>query len=507
MELITPPPPELPNARPEPIDVVVLPAEVTAYEWLVEKRQGASFTQVARVRTEVRQAGKNACKASVRLPSDGRSRGSFRVTLTVHRTAGAPAVKTRLLEIEEYCIVSMGDSYASGEGNPDKPGTRQIIPGPGDLLDIGGNLIGLNDLEGALLGLTCNLSTNAVWQEPLAHRSYNAGHAKAAQSFEGSSTEASGVIRVRCATYLTFASSGARIHNLTTSAQHGWQNGGQIAEAKRALGSRPVDALILTIGGNDAGFANTLESLLADNLGLKDSLLHTLFGRLLFGAFWPFYLALALTLTHDNAQARQQVVARARAKIAELRTSYRSLALTVERELSPRQVYLTGYPAGLFDRPSGKGGGCGIFDLPVALEVDEADAALVRQLGAELNQAVGQAVEAINAEARAAGRPARWVFVDGIQEGFAGHGYCDGERLYVRMSESCRRQGDFMGMVHPNQAGHGVYGQRIAAKLRQHSAPLGPAPLIKIQISPSPIGFGTVPIGERRTKALTKDEG
>lgn len=512
MELTTPPPPpNLPDALPEPIDVVVLPREVTAYEWLVEQQRGSTFTPVGRVRTEVKQAREGACRATVRVPSDGRPRGRFRVTLTVHRAAGSPAVRTRLVEVEEFCIVSMGDSYASGEGNPDTPGKQQIVPGPGDLVDTIVDVVSLDSLGEILTGFVSNMHPKPVWQEPLAHRSYFAGHARAARALEQTQTDSAGVMHVRCATFLSFACSGARIRHLTTGPQHSWQQGSQIEEVQRTLGSRPVDALLLTVGGNDAGFADTLKAVLLDDTSHTESLLHTLFSRHLFGPFWPLYVALALRLTNNNAAARQRVLAKARDKIAELSRSYRELAQSLERGLRPREVYLTGYPAGLFDLPNGGGGGCGIFDLQVVgLEVDAQDAALVRELGQELNRALGQAVEAINAEARAAGRPARWIFVDGIMEGFVGRGYCASNRLFRRMRESFfNQQGDFDGMMHPNIDGHDVYAARLAVKLRQHCVPKGPseppdpAELIRVQFSPSSLSFGNVVVGDIRERDIT----
>lgn len=62
-----------------------------------------------------------------------------------------------------------------------------------------------------------------------------------------------------------------------------------------------------------------------------------------------------------------------------------------------------------------------------------------------------------------------WTFVDGIAEGFRGHGYCRSrnERYFVTASESCTRQGDFNGIMHPNQSGHRVYRDQIAAAIRR----------------------------------------
>jgi hypothetical protein len=145
-------------------------------------------------------------------------------------------------------------------------------------------------------------------------------------------------------------------------------------------------------------------------------------------------------------------------------------------ELQPRQVYINEYPVALFERmdPAGHpidGGGCEIFSgADLDLSVDDWRA--IKAIGVELNAAIHEAA-AIH----------RWILIDGIVESFSGHGYCatadprrPGAATNVRGSyfrtatQSCLNQGDFEGTMHPNEHGHQVYAERIAATVTANVA-------------------------------------
>ena len=127
------------------------------------------------------------------------------------------------------------------------------------------------------------------------------------------------------------------------------------------------------------------------------------------------------------------------------------------------------YPTVLFERMDAAGdpidgGGCGIFSGPdMGLSLDDWRA--IKKIGIELNELIRE-VAASNG----------WILIDGIAERFAGHGYCataDPRRpgggtnrrgsYFVSAEQSCRDQGDFEGTMHPNEYGHEVYAERIAA--------------------------------------------
>jgi hypothetical protein len=85
--------------------------------------------------------------------------------------------------VRDYLIVSIGDSYGSGEGNPDVP--QKFATGPFDIpLPI--------------------VTRGAVWEDARCHRSATAGPAQAAMRLELADPHSS-------VTFLSFACSGANV--------------------------------------------------------------------------------------------------------------------------------------------------------------------------------------------------------------------------------------------------------------------------------------------------------
>ena len=52
--------------------------------------------------------------------------GPHEVDLTITGVSGRSTSSTQTIDLRDYLIVSLGDSYASGEGNPEVPGTYAI---------------------------------------------------------------------------------------------------------------------------------------------------------------------------------------------------------------------------------------------------------------------------------------------------------------------------------------------------------------------------------------------
>jgi hypothetical protein len=165
--------------------------------------------------------------------------------------------------VRDYLVVSIGDSYGSGEGNPDIP--QQMAEDPIFHIPLPW------------------VVRNAEWQDKRCHRSAIAGPAQAAIQLERSDPHSS-------VTYLSFACSGANIENAAykdvnpfdpyadgnqTSKGSGILDRyagidapdpnnfdpatflpDQITQVSSAVGTRKVDALVMSGGGNDIGFAN-----------------------------------------------------------------------------------------------------------------------------------------------------------------------------------------------------------------------------------------------------------
>jgi hypothetical protein len=123
------------------------------------------------------------------------------------------------------------------------------------------------------------------------------------------------------------------------------------------------------------------------------------------------------------------------------------------------EVYITGYPIGLFENADENGvlyfRSCEIFSGP-DLDVDELDAQMVQRQGRLLNALIKRKAEEFS---RRYG--INWHYID-VEQDFQGHGYCaiETDSYWVKAEQSCRRQGDFEGTMHPNRLGHGIWAMR-----------------------------------------------
>jgi lysophospholipase L1-like esterase len=161
-------------------------------------------------------------------------RGTYRIKIeAISKTVSAgekKIIKTleRNFEVKDYLIVVMGDSFASGEGNPDVKGNHDLI---------------FSD-------------DNAIWLEPKAHRSF-----KGALSLIAAKLEADDPYS--CVTFVNVATSGAKTsHGLLFQQHPDWQLKGQIAEVKDYIRGRKIHMILLSIGLNDFGDASGMSALI-----------------------------------------------------------------------------------------------------------------------------------------------------------------------------------------------------------------------------------------------------
>ncbi len=300
-------------------------------------------------------------------------------------------------------IVSVGESLASGEGNPDEAGAAQ-----GNQCEVQTSLMLARETKPAML-------RQPQWLEAEDHRSLRSAPALAARMM---------LKEWPYVVFLSFAKSGARI----TSNPHDILD--QLARVAQVVGTYPIDALLISAGGNDIGFAVVLRK-----------------------------------LTKGSATAlRQRQIER---RLDSLRTVlYPSVNPTITSlRLNVGRVIINEYPGGLFNDANNRPArGCGVFALNRLLPwlvISENEAKMIDSAGRLLNAEV----------ARAASR-GRWRLVDGIDEKFAGHGYCSGRSWYVFAENSCDRQGDFDGTMHPNAEGTLTIATAIAKELRSALPPL-----------------------------------
>lgn len=161
----------------------------------------------------------SSCETSVSLPEGRRA-----AKLTVSGPAGTDSVEF-VLNVVDHLIVSLGDSYASGEGNP----------------DVRGNY------------MRTQTKTPAKWKHEPCHRSSKAGPALAALALEEADRRSS-------VTFIHLACSGAKIDKglLGSQQKPGDLQPPQLSKARQLVQGQPIDAMTLTIGGNDIYFSKII---------------------------------------------------------------------------------------------------------------------------------------------------------------------------------------------------------------------------------------------------------
>jgi lysophospholipase L1-like esterase len=383
--------------------------------------------------------------------------GIFDVTVKTLTAGGAGGTRTHKIVLRDLLVVSIGDSAASGQGNPDIPGSPAKFDPDIAWWEVFVLPIALYKLSAEAYRWTKNLmkrkmttlaraktftidmDPEPVWLEPKAYRSLRSGHAYAARLLED---KAKGTV----VTFLPFGRTGSTIKKGLLNARSRTEdqfvdNIGQIAEVVRTIDNKRIDALLIYIGVNDVGVAGRLKELLS---------------------YDPFLVG------QGGDASRALVAKRARDNIAKIPDDLVLLKAAL-KDLNIRHVYLTEYPTGLFDGATGEPSrGCGIFDSEYfPLDLTVADARLIRQLTEELNKTLRDAADDLG-----------WFFITGIAAGFQGHGYCTDDRFFVQAEESMALQGDTEGTIHPNPDGVVMIGKSVAAAVRKNTFDQNPGGVV-----------------------------
>jgi hypothetical protein len=382
-------------------------------------------TAVERYHWTIRPAGSNRIVRE-RGTADGHwsvrlAEGLYDVTVEVTVTAGgrtATDTGEREVLVDDILIVAMGDSYASGEGNP--AADRRIVNG------IPTRAIWGDDGRGVALD-------SAVDRDHYrAHRSTHSWPAIAALALEQRDPHTS-------VTFLHFAASGATIHEGILNVYDGAEDPfdappmpAQVTDVGIALGcttdrntawtaascDREIDALLVSIGGNDAGFGDIVAKLI-----LADPVVAAATG----GGLAP----VAYQAQLDEAWAI------ADRGLGRLPDSYQALDRRIQELLRVFHTYLMEYPDPTGDLHRGDPVWCDeiVGDVVFGLEVD-----VDEQKGA-----ISNVLGPLNDAGAAAAWRHGWSRITGVAEefGFRGHGYCapSSRRWFRTAEESQLRQG------------------------------------------------------------------
>lgn len=434
--------------------------------------------------------GDTECRITRRLTANA----DHTVVLEVAQPDGATHRTEQIVDPKDLLIVSLGDSVASGEGNPTVPAT--LVGDPTSPADID--------------------ARPEEWVDPACHRSATAGPAQAARRLET-------VDRHSTITFIHLACSGASIMSgdpageaenpvltgglldpydgiepLSIAPDETTARPSQLDQLQALLGGsgRDIDALFLSIGANDVHFSQVVEecikSRVDDRLPCDQSGTARRFGQRL-AALPDRYITLA-----DALSARFDEIAADPSRV--MLTEYFdpttdsdgavNMRCIADSETVGEVADKVAFVAGLLAEVAPDG------PIGTTLDILEKAADLVAQLlegglvtDTEALWARNNVVGQLNSTARSAAMNFGWTFVDGIAGRFARHGYCadDGEEYVVRLGQSLTNQFDPFGAFHPNAAGHRVYADALFRRAANIALP---------RPTPPPTSSSSLPVPE-----------
>jgi lysophospholipase L1-like esterase len=355
-------------------------AEHAEYRWTVRPEDGPSIELV-----------RNGPEALLRLP-EGPARITLRVVVTT--PFGLLGRTTEeVIDVEDLLVVAIGDSYASGEGNPERHrGEGAVTWGDG---------LGATDAAHAA-----------------ARRSSVAWPAQVALDLERSDPTTS-------VTFVSLASSGATVAAGLLGRQSSAVPDPQVEAAARLVGGRQVDLLLVSVGGNDIGFTQIITGLVDADPWLDpvcyENDLENVWASVADGVWdrashlsWsigsPFRIGCRTGRSGEGVRV---------AGMDGLAAELDRMSAAIDRYLGPRRVVITEYPDPTGYTDGGAAGVCGeiVGDAaPLGLhEIDRREQLLGRS----------KVVEPLNSRIREAAARHDWTYVGGITDAFAdGHGYC-----------------------------------------------------------------------------------
>jgi lysophospholipase L1-like esterase len=326
--------------------------------------------------------GQTVASADGEYPDVKLQTGSYTLTLvaTGLRGTSGPVTAVKLIAVKDLLIVSIGDSYASGEGNPVVPGVLypQWAYSPDPAMEL---------------------------ENADAHRSTIAASAKFALRLQQSHPQ-------EAVTFVSVADSGATIPEgllgpMPSIGDPSHELPAQIPELQSIIGTRHIDVLTVSIGGNDAGFKGIIINL-AKN-------------------------------TYIGSPTLAEIKAQFTLNLQILSRSYGQLAQSIDG-LDPGRVLMTGYP----DLTRNELGVPATIRGPLGLRlISQTNAAFAsKQILPPLDAAVADAAHTYG-----------WSLVSGFYRAFLKHGYPSTSSWFVRLGESLVTEGSVNGAFHPNAAG------------------------------------------------------
>jgi hypothetical protein len=310
-----------------------------------------------------------------------------------------------------------------------------------------------------------------IWQNRRCHRSANSWEVLAAQRIEQSDPHSS-------VTFLHLACSGATIWKGVIGPYAGIQPPdsntvpAQVDRMASLVGSRTVDRVLLSIGGNDVNFSSIVTACIRgepcfDNptpdpaipaagaafcaiLGaFSPQCLDYLDGTQALDADAIFHVGVPTTGTDLHQDG-----------LDDLAAGYQAVADALTAAgVDPAAVYLTEYPDTTRDDAGDFCGWSSSESLAVKemnlIGLSEPEAAWLS------NTVVPQLAATMQGSAATQG----WHFVGGIADAFHTHGYCANDHWLVRMQDTFPIEAYYSGMLHPTPSGQAAYRNAVLPAL------------------------------------------
>jgi len=318
----------------------------------------------------------------------------------------------------------------------------------------------------------------ARWQDRQCHRSQFSAQAQAALELERSDPKTS-------VTFIPLACSGASSRHLVGEPYIGQESKDysplqpQLEVAQQLAGDREVDAVLLSVGGNDVGFGDIIsacvgqepcdstgdverglgESNLSEALCTAVSIPAT--GIPAVGELYDRCKSYFQSANSLGQKTAYQIFQEARPSLQE---QYKLIANGLNTKFpainqQAHRVYITEYP----DTSQTETGAL------CSYRADRTDPFL-NLPGMSAREwswaAKFLTADGLNAEIRTATQRLGWTYVGGIFGDYATHGYCSDQSWYARLQESLLRQGNVKGTLHPNRSGQTATASRIFQSLK-----------------------------------------
>ena len=474
----------------------IVPPEIASFVWTIRQVDGDFRHSVEKKRST------SMFRSSANVPSPG----IYEVTLTVNRTDGTAEVQTRRFRLRDFLVIGIGDSFASGQGNPDVPAVPTLEQkGFCRLTSVALAASRAQKFIEDFIGAELELAADAIGHLPFAGKIVVAGANGVADVVgfirRGASDLKDWALKV-ISTAEEAIEEGLSWFGIGDGAEESphpaaWQEplayrsywSGQSLAAKALEAPMGGDRITFLSFGRTGSTINngllgprTIDELLGGSVSIDQwtgnrgqiaEARETAGGRPIDAVMISigvndlgFSSLVTKAILKASGQKRKDRINGAKGYLREkFPDDLRALKDAIDTQLSPKHVFITEYPVNVFKEIADGAKPCGVLSSTVpspgsmeGFDLDDSDAGGFGEVGQLLN-------ESIRDKAREFG----WILVDGIEDAFDRHGYCPNKGFhsyFVSAEESCLDQGDFEGMLHPNRRGHEVTRDCIARTLR-----------------------------------------